>query len=73
MIKSRLKVVLAERNMSMKKLAEMAGLHYTTINRFEKDERELISRKTLDTVCKALDVQPGDLFVYVPIGKGDNE
>lgn len=49
----------------MRQLAEISGLHYTTVNRFEKDDRDLISRNTLDTVCKTLHVQPGDVFEYV--------
>lgn len=64
MIKNNLRVILAERRQTMADLAEATGLHYTTINRFEKDDQSLISKNTLDAVCKALEVGPGDIFIY---------
>lgn len=66
MIKSRLKILLAERDMTLRDLSRATGMHYTSINRFEKDGRTFIARGTLDAVCKALNVQPGDIFVYLP-------
>lgn len=66
MIKNRLKVLLAERNMNLSELAELAGLHYTTLRRFAGDEVESIHKGTLDKVCAALGVQPGDIFIYRP-------
>lgn len=64
MIKNRLKVLLVERDMNLSELAELAGVHYTTLRRFAGDEAESIHKGTLDKVCAALSVQPGDIFVY---------
>ena len=64
MIKNHLKVLLAERDMNLSDLAELAGLHYTTVRRFAGDVVTSIHKDTLSKVCKALGVQPGDLFIY---------
>lgn len=69
MIKNRLKVLLAERDMNLSELAELANVHYTTIRRFAGDEITSIHKDTLSKVCAALDVQPGDIFVYWPTKK----
>lgn len=34
---------------------------------------ELVSWKTIDTLCKLLACQPGDLFEYVPDDPGDKQ
>lgn len=66
MIKNRLKIVLAERDMNMSDLAELTGIHYTTIRRFAGDEIVSIHKATLSRICAVLALQPGDLFIYVP-------
>jgi putative transcriptional regulator len=66
MIENRLRVLLAERKMNMRQLAELTGVQYTTIRRFAGDEITSIHKKTLEKVCAALGVQPGDIFVYRP-------
>jgi len=64
MIKNRLRVLLAEREMNLRQLAEMAGIHYTTIHRFAADDTTLIHKPTLDKICSTLEVTPGDIFIY---------
>lgn len=59
-------MLLAEREMNLKQLAEMAGIHYTTIHRFAADDTVLIHKPTLDKICTALDIQPGDVFIHRP-------
>lgn len=66
MIKNYLRVILANRRMSMNDLAKLAGVSYTTINRFEKDDKAHIHRHTLDTICRVLNVQVGDILRYEP-------
>ena len=50
--------------MNLSDLAELAGLHYTTVRRFAGDVVTSIHKETLEKVCKALGVQPGDIFIY---------
>jgi putative transcriptional regulator len=66
MIKNRLRVVLAERGSNLNQLADSIDVHYTSLWRFAQDETGTINKDTLDLVCQALEVQPGDIFVYVP-------
>lgn len=66
MIKNRLKVLVVERDMSLKQLAERLEMHYTTINRFARDDQKLVSKEILEAICRELGVQPGDVFIYRP-------
>ncbi|HAZ46472.1 MAG TPA: transcriptional regulator [Cyanobacteria bacterium UBA11369] len=65
MIRWRLAVVMAERNISNKELAALTGMHPTSISKI-KTRRRLtrIDEDTLNTLCEALSCQPGDLMVY---------
>lgn len=58
---------MAERDISNKELAQLIGLHPTSISRL-KTRRRLtrIDEDTLNALCKALNCQPGDLMVYEP-------
>ncbi len=66
-IRWKLAVVMAERNISNKELAQLIGLHTTSVSRL-KTRRRLtrIDEETLNALCKALNCQPGDLMVYEP-------
>lgn len=66
MIKNRLKVLLAERDMNISELAEATGLHYTTVYRFASDKAASIHKPTLGKICEVLKVQPGDIFIHQP-------
>lgn len=65
MIRWKLAVVMAERNISNKELAALIGMHPTSVSKI-KTRRRLtrIDESTLDALCKALNCQPGDLMVY---------
>ena len=64
-LKWRLAVVMAEREMDYKELARRSGLHPVTVNKlkntFEAPPR--IDRGTLEKLCTALNCTPGDLIV----------
>lgn len=66
MIRNKLRVLLADRRISMSELAKMTNLHYTTINRFEKEGQQRLNMKAMDAVCEALEIQPGDILEHVP-------
>ena len=66
-IKWRLTVLMADREIDYKKLAQMTGLHPVTVSK-HKNIRvmpERLDRDTLEKYCKALNCQPGDLLTYV--------
>ena len=62
-IKTRLRILLAERDLKQYQLAEKAGLSPATVSAVAQDEWDRISRGVLLRMCEALDCQPGDLFV----------
>ena len=65
MIRWRLAVVMAERNISNKELAIRIGKHPNSISRLKVRRRlSRIDEDTLNALCKALKCQPGDLLVY---------
>ena len=65
MIRWKLAVVMAERNISNKELALRTGMNPRSISRL-KTRRRLtrIDEDTLNLLCEALNCQPGDLMVY---------
>lgn len=65
MILWRLAVVMAERDITNKELASRIGKHPHSVSRL-KQHRCLprINKSLLDSLCKALKCQSGDLIVY---------
>ncbi|MEG4864888.1 MULTISPECIES: helix-turn-helix domain-containing protein [unclassified Microcoleus] len=65
MIRWKLAVVMADRNISNKELAARIGMHPTSVSKI-KTRRRLtrIDEATLSALCRALNCQPGDLMVY---------
>jgi len=61
----KLAVVMAERNISNKDLAEIIGKHPNSVSRLKRHRRlPRIDEDILNSLCKALKCQPGDLIVY---------
>ncbi|MEG4809824.1 helix-turn-helix transcriptional regulator [Microcoleus sp. F8-D3] len=65
MIRWRLAVVMADRNISNKELAVLTGMNPRSISRL-KTRRYLtrIDAATLNVLCKSLNCKPGDLMDY---------
>lgn len=66
MIKNNLRHILLDKKKSLRALAREIDVNYSTLYYFTGDDIGSYSREILDKVCKALDVQPGDILVYVP-------
>ncbi|HEY9605750.1 MAG TPA: helix-turn-helix transcriptional regulator [Allocoleopsis sp.] len=65
MIHWRLAVVMAERNISNKELALLIGMNPKSVSRLKVRRRlTRIDEATLNSLCKVLKCQPGDLMVY---------
>jgi putative transcriptional regulator len=58
----RLAILRAERQLSQRKLAEMARLRPDTISALERGETSAIQFETLARLCEALKCEPGDLL-----------
>lgn len=66
MIKPRIKVILALREMTQKDLVERTGIRQPTVSALCTGKARHIPIDVLDRICSVLDCQPGDLFEYVP-------
>lgn len=66
MIKNRLKVLLAERDLNYTRLSEMTGISISALSELGSGSTKKISFDTLDKICAALECQVGDLLVWKP-------
>uniref|UniRef100_A0A832H0I0 XRE family transcriptional regulator n=1 Tax=Oscillatoriales cyanobacterium SpSt-402 TaxID=2282168 RepID=A0A832H0I0_9CYAN len=69
-LKWRLAVLMADRELNYKQLAEKMGMHPNTVSKLKNNLPDRIETNTLMRLCKALECQPGDLLVYIQ-GEGD--
>ena len=65
MIKFKVKVLLAMREMTQKELAERTGIRPPTVSAICTGTVKHLPVDALDKICKVLDCQPGDLLEYV--------
>lgn len=61
-IRVRLNVVLAERNVKSKDLAEYVGITEANLSLLKQGKVKGIRFDTLERICEYLDCQPGDLL-----------
>ena len=72
-IRSRLAVILAEKQIRLVDLEEKTGIALNNLSILKTGKAKAIRFSTLSQICEALDCQPGDLFEYVNDGKDENE
>ena len=65
-IRINLDVMLAKRKMSVTELSERVGITMANISILKNEKAKAIRFETLNSICKALQCQPGDLIEYVP-------
>lgn len=65
MIKFKVKVMLAIREMTQRELAERTGVRPPTISAICTGAARHIPVDVLDKICTVLDCQPGDIMEYV--------
>jgi len=63
-IRVRLSVVLAERNVKSKDLAEYVGITEANLSLLKQGKVKGVRFDTLQRICEYLDCQPGDLLRY---------
>ncbi len=66
MIKFKVKVMLAMREMTQKELAEKTGIRPPTISAICLGTIKHLPVDALEKICEVLDCQPGDLMEYRP-------
>jgi putative transcriptional regulator len=62
MIKLKLDEMLREKNMTAYALHIKSGLHQSVISKIKRNMSKALQLDVLDTLCKALECQPGDLM-----------
>ena len=67
MIKFKVKVMLAQRGMTQKELAERTGIRPPTISAICVGSVKHLPVEALDKICAVLECQPADLMEYVPV------
>ncbi len=65
LIKFKVKVMLAMREMTQKDLAEKTGIRPPTISAICTGAIKHLPVDALDKICKALNCQPADLMEYI--------
>ena len=60
-----LDVVMAERKMSLNELSDKVGLALSNLSILKTGKAKAIRFSTLETICKVLECQPGDILEYV--------
>ena len=57
-------VMLAKRKMSVTELSERVGITMANISVLKNGKAKAVKISTLNSICKALDCQPGDILEY---------
>ena len=58
-------VMLAKRKTSVTELSERVGITMANISILKNGKAKAIKLSTLNSICKALNCQPGDILEYV--------
>ena len=66
-------VMLAKRKMSVTELSERVGITMANISVLKNGKAKAVKISTLNSICKALDCQPGDIMEYVEDGDDEND
>ena len=69
MIKFKVKVMLAKREMTQKELAERTGIRPPTVSAICTGAVKHLPVDALNKICEVLDCQPADLIEYIPVNE----
>lgn len=62
----KLDVVMAQRKMRSKTLAQLIGITEANLSLLKSGKVKGMRFSTLEAICQALDCQPGDILQYLP-------
>lgn len=65
MIRINLDVMMAKRKISLTELAEKVGITMSNLSILKTEKAKAIRFSTLDSICKVLDCQPGDILEFI--------
>ena len=58
-------VMMAKRKMSLNELSEKVNITLANLSILKTGKAKAIRFSTLESICKALDCQPGDILEYI--------
>lgn len=61
-----LDVMMAKRKISLTELAEKVDITLANLSILKNNKAKAVRFSTLESICKALDCQPGDILEFVP-------
>ena len=64
-----LDVMLARRKMSLSQLSERVDITLANLSILKNNKAKAVRFSTLESICAALDCQPGDILEFVPDGE----
>jgi len=68
-----LDVMMAKRKISLNELSEKVDLTLSNLSILKTGKAKAIRFSTLNSICKALECQPGDILEYANDEKNNNE
>lgn len=68
-----LDVMMAKRKMSLNELSEKVGLNLSNLSILKTGKARAIRFSTLNTLCKVLQCQPGDILEYDEVDDDESE
>ena len=66
MIEVNLDIILALRRMTSAELAEKIGITQANLSVLKTGKAKAVRFSTLESICKELNCQPGDILKYIP-------
>ncbi|WP_298145965.1 helix-turn-helix transcriptional regulator [Flavobacterium sp.] len=66
-----LDVMMAKRKMSLNELSEKVDITLSNLSILKTGKAKAVRFSTLESLCVALDCQPGDLLEYRPDGENE--
>jgi len=66
MIENRLPGIMGQKKISIRELSRQTGITYTILRDVYHSQRRSVQLDVLDKICQALQIQPGDIYVYLP-------
>lgn len=66
MIEVNLDIILALKRMTSAELAERIGITQANLSVLKTGKAKAVRFSTLESICKELDCQPGDILKYIP-------
>ena len=65
-IKVNLDVLMAQKKMGLTELAKEVDITLANLSILKNNKAKAVRFSTLESICKALDCQPGDILEYKP-------